>query len=321
MASNNKVLVFGPTGNVGSTAALTAQQLGAKVYLAMRDTTKPVPNLTTAQEQELGLERVHADLTQPETVTKAVAQAGGDIKAAFLYLAYGSPDHMRATAEALKAAGVAFVVFLSSGSVQSVDLRAVQPTDWGAWLHAQVELVLGEVFGEQRGFAAVRPCYFASNILLYLKNIAAGETARVVYPDAKFDFIVTEDIGRVCGNLLARGPDALRDGSNVVFLAGPQLISQEAVLQLFGKALGKEVKVEGFEDEEEMVRFVTEKFGVPEVGARQLVDSFRGTRDGTPLFREEGAYEKAVANIEKYGGKPATTVQQWVEATSATFAA
>ncbi len=324
MASNNdtKVLVFGPTGKVGSSAAVAAQQLGAKVYLAMRDTSKPLPDLTAAQERELGFERVHADLTQPETVTAAVAQAGGDVTAAFLYLAFGSPDHMRATAEALKAAGVTYVVFLSSGTVQGSDLRALQPTNWGAWLHAQAELVLGDVFGGPRGFAAVRPCPFASNILGYVQTIADGKTARVVHPEAKFDFLVPEDIGRVCGNLLVLGPDALaEDGSNVVFLAGPQLISQEAVLRLFGKSLGKEVKVEGFPTEEEAVKFVAENHRLPEAGARQLVNHFRATKEGKPVFEEEGAYEKAVTNIEKYGGKPATTVQQWVDATSAKFAA
>ena len=38
-----KVIVFGPTGNIGSVAAVTAQEKGAKVYLAMRDPKKTIP--------------------------------------------------------------------------------------------------------------------------------------------------------------------------------------------------------------------------------------------------------------------------------------
>lgn len=43
-------IVFGPTGHVGSAAARTAQQGGAKVVLALRDTLRPIPGLTLEQE-------------------------------------------------------------------------------------------------------------------------------------------------------------------------------------------------------------------------------------------------------------------------------
>jgi len=61
----------------------------------------------------------------------AVAQAGVDVTAAFLYLAFGSPDHIHTTAEALKAAGVTYIVFLNHSTRQGSDLRALQPTNWG----------------------------------------------------------------------------------------------------------------------------------------------------------------------------------------------
>lgn len=81
----SRVLVFGPTGNVGSIVACTAQQQGAKVFLAMRDTGKPIPSLSALQESDGGFERVQADLMDPVSVRSAVEKTKAT--AAFVYLA------------------------------------------------------------------------------------------------------------------------------------------------------------------------------------------------------------------------------------------
>ena len=52
------VIVFGPTGNIASVAARTAQQHGAKVWLAMRDPSKAIPGLTAEAEQAGNYSRV-----------------------------------------------------------------------------------------------------------------------------------------------------------------------------------------------------------------------------------------------------------------------
>ena len=46
-----RVIVFGPTGNIGSVAAQTASKKGATVYLAMRDPKKAIPGLTKEAEE------------------------------------------------------------------------------------------------------------------------------------------------------------------------------------------------------------------------------------------------------------------------------
>lgn len=107
--SFEEVIIFGPTGNVGSVAALTAAQLGAKVVLAMRDTQKAIPDLNADEEISGSFERVQADLTQPETVISAVNKT--QAKSAFIYLNFGMPDGMKATIQALKSSGIEFVVF------------------------------------------------------------------------------------------------------------------------------------------------------------------------------------------------------------------
>jgi hypothetical protein len=95
------------------------------VTLAVRDTKKPIPGLSLEQEKAGGYKRVQADLTQPGTITEAVAQS--DAKHAFIYLIFsppGAPDPNRPALEALKAAGVEFVVFLSSFSVELCESRS-----------------------------------------------------------------------------------------------------------------------------------------------------------------------------------------------------
>ena len=54
------VIVFGASGAVGSAAAIEARKRGAKVWLAMRDTSKTIQQLDE-EEEKGGYERVQAD--------------------------------------------------------------------------------------------------------------------------------------------------------------------------------------------------------------------------------------------------------------------
>lgn len=155
------MIVFGPTGNVGSIVALTAQQQSAKVFLAMRDTQKSIPGLRSAQELKGEFARVAADLMDPASVRSAVTQSRAT--AAFIYLTWQTKDGMKATLEALKAAGVEFVVFLSSFTIRG-PLEKVSPANRIPYMHAQVELNLRAIYGEKQ-FVALRAGGFASEFV------------------------------------------------------------------------------------------------------------------------------------------------------------
>lgn len=308
-----KVIVFGPTGSVGSSAAVTAHQHGAKVVLAMRDPTKPIPGLSAAQEQEGGFERVQADLTKPDTIHAAVTQTGA--KHAFLYLAFGQPDQARAGVKALKSAGIEFVVFLSGLNVQG-DLANIAPSDITAWAHGQIEIALSEDFGAG-GYVAVRPGVFATNMLREKAAIASG-LVKLASPGARCDYIAPEDIGRVAGSLLAKGPSALEAEKTSINLCGPQRVSQEYAIGLVGKAINKDVKVEGFASEQEGVEAVAKANGFPEVWAKYLNNVMKNIEENDGMFAKVD-YDEAAANVEKYGGKPAIRIEEWVEANKARF--
>jgi uncharacterized protein YbjT (DUF2867 family) len=310
--SSPTTIIFGPTGHVGSSAAITAHELGAKVVLALRDTQKPIPGLTTDQEKSGNFERVQADLTKPETIEAAVRTTSA--KHAFIYLANGSSDHMRGTIEALKNSGVEFVVFLSSFSVQG-DIRSLEPTTLIPYLHAQVEINLEDIFGKD-GYVALRPAFFNTNARWWASMLREGEV-RIAYPNSAFDWISPGDIGRIAGTVLSQGIEATSGAKerNFIALCGPKLVSQRDAMGIFGRAIGKDVKVTEV-DEEEGTKILVER-GVPEFVAGPLVKSL-GTAGSRSSMYEGDWYAEGSLNLKKYAGQ-VTSLEEWAVANKEIF--
>ncbi|MCJ1403210.1 hypothetical protein MMC11_006433 [Xylographa trunciseda] len=301
---SRKVIVFGPTGRVGSATACTAEELGAKVVLAMRDTSKSIRGLDAETEKQGNFERVYADLSKPDTVRDAVTTTGA--KYAFIYCAQGTPDHMKSTIEALKSAGIDQVVLLSSFTLQG-DLTAIQPSDIIPYMHAQVELNLREIFGTD-GFLAVRPGAFASNTFQYKAGIEKGEV-KIYGPDARVDCIVPEDIGRVCGTILAKGP---QDEQRAIYLCGPELFSQKDSVMILAKALGKNPEIEIANEQDAYKMFVEER-GVPAIVANYMIRQLGKTIPGKYQVFGYPVSEEDMSNVQKYSGRKSTTFEEWVE--------
>ncbi|KAJ5259326.1 hypothetical protein N7478_012307 [Penicillium angulare] len=300
MSSPRTVIVFGPTGKVGSVAALTAHEEGAKVILAMRDPSKSIPIL-----DGLCIERVQADLTKPETISTAVRQTGA--KHAFIYIAHGGNDGMRGSITALKNAGIESVVFLSSFTIKH-DIRAVPPTELVPYIHAQVEISLDDIFAENG--VAVRPGYFASNSLQMKSDCLAGEV-KLPNPDALFDWIAPGDIGRVCGSILAHGTE-----ERVVPVVGPHKLSYHEVVAEIGRVIGKELRITKVSGEE-AVQVMSDKLHVPRHFAEWFVTNITG--DSSDISNSPD-YAKAVENIWKYNKEP-VTFEQWLSENKALFLA
>ena len=303
-----KVIVFGPTGAVGSSAALTAASHGSHVVLAMRDTTKPIPGLSAADESA-SFSRIYADLTIPSTVSAAVTTSGA--KHAFIYLIFQSSDHMLSTITALKEAGIELVVFLSSYTIQG-PLEDVPAKDVIPYLHARVEINLKKVFGEN-GYVAVRPGYFASNTREYKAAFAAGKY-KLYKPQATVDCIVPEDIGRVAGTVLVEGP---RDGEREIVLYGPELRTQREVIGVLEKILGKKVEIEVVEGEDDAYSMYAERQR-PLPVAKYMIDRF-GKSVGDNQVLGYPVKEEELRNIEKYSERQATTFEAWVEQNRESF--
>lgn len=234
----------------------------------MRDPSKAIQGLTPAAEKAGNYSRVYPDLSKPETVAAADRAAGAT--RAFIYIAPGTPDYMRGTAEALKAAGVELVVLLSSFTIGHAQPADVQPGESIPYAHARVEVTLDEVSGPD-GYVAVRPGGFATNLLRQKEGIRAGEV-KMYGPGFKTDCITPVDIGGVIGTILADGP---RDGQRKVFLYGPQILSHEQGLEIIGEMLGKEVKVSGIVAEEALAQYLAK--GAPKPMAEYMIRSLGDT--------------------------------------------
>lgn len=310
-----KVIVFGPTGGVGSATARTAGALGARVTLAMRTVDKPISGLTAEVEKQQGFERVHADLTDASSVRAAAEQSGATC--AFIYLALGMHDHMKSTIEALKAGGIEFVVFLSSFTVRG-NLQDIPPSDIIPFVHAQVELALEQVYGKNN-FVALRPGSFASNMLQYKSGLKQGQ-AKIFLPDGRVDCIVPEDIGRVAGTILAKGP---QDQQRAIYLYGPTLLDQGEAVRSLARALGvNEPRIEnvGKGQEDEAYKMLTENRGLPPPIAKYMISQLDREIKGENQVFGYSVQQEELSNVEKYSGKKGTSFEEWVTANKVLFA-
>jgi uncharacterized protein YbjT (DUF2867 family) len=295
MASPN-VLVFGPTGGIGRVAALEAHKRGAHVWLAMRDTSKAIPGIEEGKE---GFTRIQADLTKPETLDDAVKKSGAT--SAFVYTVFETDDRMKASFEALKSAGITYVIIISSYTVLGSAKNEFK--DFIPRVHAQTEVAL-----EESGirFTALRPAYFDTN-LLWVKNEFQKGEVEILCPDVEFDYINPDNIGTVAGALLVKG-----EATQPIPLCGPKLYTQKEAHELTAKILGIKLNVKGIGEE----RWYETHAFFPKIVADSIVN---GLKTGNMPYPKD-LYEEAVNNIRKYGGIEPTKLEDWVESHKADFA-
>ncbi|KAG9199102.1 hypothetical protein G6514_009020 [Epicoccum nigrum] len=305
--SNQTVLVFGPTGAVGSAAAIEAHRRGAHVYLAMRDTTKEIKNLSASDLSSPRYTKIQADLTDPDTLKQAVHQSGATI--AFVYTVLSSKDSMRATFSTLKDAGLQHVVLLSSYAVKGPAEDEANMKSFIEAAHAKTEVAL-----KASGLAstAVRPMYFTSNVFWYQDGIRQGEV-ELLYPDVKFDYIAPSDIGAVCGAVLAE-PRSRAQQEQVIRLCGPTLHSQREAMGIIGLTLGRDIVIRELSEEEWVEKQV--QGGQPILVAETIAGNMRRSSEGKDAYPD---HAEVKGNVEKFAGREAMTLEGWVEANRVAF--
>ncbi|KAF2689034.1 NAD(P)-binding protein [Lentithecium fluviatile CBS 122367] len=301
----NNVLVFGAAGAVGRAAAVSASKRGAKVWLAMRDTSKSIPALRETDEKEAGFVRIQADLTDPSSLKAAVSKSGATI--AFVYTIHQRPDHMKSAFEVLRDSGITNIILLSSFSVRP-SAEEAKNFDFIPRAHAEVEL---ELIASGVKHVAVRPAFFNSNMLWYREGIKKGEL-ELFAPESRFDFIATEDIGAVVGTLLTTPsawlPENEKNGKSI-YLCGPKIMDRKEALGVISRVLGKEISVKGTGEE----GFWEQMQHLPRPVAESI---FAGTKRNIPpnTEYEEGFWVSAVENVRKYAEREPTSFVDWVKA-------
>lgn len=307
------VIVFGPTGAVGSVVAHEAHNRGAQqVWLAMRDPTKPLPlpSLNT-------LPRVQADLTDASSIAQALAHTRAT--AAYLYLV-PSADDMQAAVQALRDGGVEHVVFLSSYSLAGADTSAQQLGEIPAtavipYVHARVELALGAAAGGFASWVALRPGQFASNHLRLSLGAAPRQEdgkkqkAYVVDEGVLGDNIAPEDVGAVGGAVLVEPPPTTTTVGVVIPLCGPELRTRSEDWALIKEVTGRTDIDSEPVAAEEFVRDMVANKGLPRAMAEYVHESQLRMRES---YTGE-LYREAIANVERYTGRKPLTFREYLE--------
>lgn len=304
------VIIFGPTGQVGSAAARTAGDLGAKVWLAMRDTLKAIPGLT--KESAGNFHRIQADLTKRPTVSQAIRTSGA--KRAFIYLVHHEYEHLHDAIIAMKNEGVEFIVFLSSFTIYTNQaLRTISPSDLLPFVHAQVEASLEELLGPEN-YVAVRPGCFATNLLSARDGILANDV-KLYGGEFEQDNIIPSDIGNVIGNIVVSGSK----DQKIVYLYGPEVRSIRDSVARIGGVLGKDLKITTLSPEEAYQKYVER--GMPPSFAEYMVKTL-GTKGPDKGNGERFPhYEDGVRNVKVYTGRPPMRLEDWVRQNKALFGA
>jgi uncharacterized protein YbjT (DUF2867 family) len=298
MSSLKNVLVFGAAGGVGRVAAKTASSQGAKVWLAMRDTNKPIPGLTADAEKEAGYTRVQADLTQRDSIQSAVSKSGATT--AFVYTVMGSEDCMKTGFNALKDAGINYIVLLSSIGVSTTSSES----SFIPKLHKDTEASL-HATGIK--YVALRPGYFCTN-LFHTQGYQKG-VLELFLPKAVHDFIAPEDIGTVAGNLLITPPEK-QPADNGIYLCGPKLMDMYESTAIVSEVLGHGIRIEELSEEEFRGRTKMPKMVVDSLVSIEKMSTPPNVEDIYP----KQFYNDGSDNVRTYAKREPTGFKAWVEA-------
>lgn len=300
----DKVIVFGPTGDVGCQTALEASKRGAHVYLAMRYPEKSLPILEGSDGK---FTRIKADLSDPVSCANLIKESGA--KAAYIYWVQ-TQDGSKSSLAAMKDAGLEYVVFLSSFSIViEQDIRTMDSKDFIAHAHAQVEISLEDV-SFKAGFVAMRGGNFASNTINFQLNRSTTPwSTDLLFPDMITDAITPVDLGRVGGALLVSPPEGAAAGKRICML-GPELISHDKQWETIKRISGKDIKINSYENNPEGYKELLISKGLPPPVADNVVDSNTESRKNPQKYY--GHFEEEKGNVKKYSGYEPMSFEEFI---------
>jgi uncharacterized protein YbjT (DUF2867 family) len=274
-------LVIGARGSIGRHVVRGLVSAGKTVRASARDPESAgVPD---------GVPVVAADLTKPETLAAAL----DGVQSVFLYANAQGMEDFAATAQA---AGVEHVVLLSSGSV----LLPYAHGNAIAEEHRAAEQVLA---ASGLRWTPIRPLVLASNALSWSHSIRAAGVVRLLHPESVTAPIGERDIADVAvAALTGHAGGAVSD-----MLTGGELLSQQAQVELIGKAAGRVIQIEELTEAQAREQF--ERFGSAETAAAIVQFIIENTRGGSPITQ----------TTQRVLGRSPMSFEQWANDHAADF--
>ncbi len=271
----HRILVTGPTGNVGRRVVVQLNDAGVHVRALVRD--------PAFARLPAGVEVVRGDLTKPETVKSAL----DSVDSVFLVWPFFSAEGAPAVLD-LIARHARRVVYLSSMSVR--DGQEAQANGfWGEIEHLIEQSGLEWTFLRAGGFAA--------NTLGWADQIRREGVVRWPYGGAARSLIHEADVAAVAVRALTEDGHV---GAKHV-LTGPEVLSQAEQVRIIADVTGRPVRWEELSPEQARQQLLVAW------GDSNFVDA--ALSHWARLVQEP---EPVTNTVEEITGVPACTFQQWV---------
>src|SRR5579863_1301922 len=268
------IVVTGATGRTGKVVAETLLAKGEKVRVVGRDAKKLAPLVDTGAEAFVGdVEDIASMASGFEDATAVYLVLPEDISQQDLR---AHQERVSTTyAEAIRKAGVRFVVNLSS-----IGAQHSEKTGPIVGLHNQ-EQKLDRIGG--LNVLHLRAAYFMENLFLSMEPLRSmGMLPGGMRADVPMPWIATKDIGAYAAKRLA-----VRDfsGSSVQELHGQRDISMKEAASIVGKAIGKPdlayVQVPNM-----MLASALLEMGMPEKTGQLIIEMWDGANAGLIVPQE-----------------------------------
>lgn len=278
-------LITGATGDVGSRVVRILLERGERPRIFVRDAGKARSRFGDRADVVVG------DLADPASLGPALV----GIDALFLVNSGPEiPERDEAAAQAAKAAGVKYLVKLSSMDVE-------QGLAIGAW-HERGEAAIR---ASGIAFTFVQPTGFMSNLLAWARSIRSEGVVRASTGDGRRAFIHSDDIAAVAAKALTTRE---YQGKSLP-ITGPEALTFPEATAKIGAAIGKRLTFQPISDEEARERFAASGAGMAETEAH--ISLWRAIREG----RLAGVND----NVERVLGRKPITLDQWAVENAAEF--
>ena len=225
MTSSEKILVLGPTGNVGSALIPKLTAMGANVRALVRDDSSESSKVQSLKDA--GVEVFFGDLNSPDSLHAAFE----GVAKVFLLTTPGPNGGVMA--------GNAIAAAKQSGSPHVVNLSVAKatpdhPSRFGRE-HGETDIELME---SGLPYTFVRAIYFMQNTLAAAQTVASQDAIYMPMKNGKVGMIDTRDVAEAAALILTS------DGhvGKSYLLTGPDSISISDVAESLSNVLEKEVK-------------------------------------------------------------------------------
>ena len=286
MTGSGKILILGPTGNVGSALMPRLTAMGADVRVLVR--AEPSDASKTEALHDAGVELFHGDLNNLDTLHAAF----NGVADVFLLTAPGPTGGAQASnaITAAKQSGDPHVVNLSVAKA-----TPSHPSRFGRE-HGETDIELME---SGLPYTFVRAIMFMQNTLAAAQTVASPQgTIYMPMKAGKLGFVDARDVAEAAAVVLTSDG---HEGKSYV-LTGPESISIQDVADTLSRVLGKEVKY--VDVPPEAAKQAMLDIGIPEWMADGIIE--------TTAALGEGLGDYTTDDFEKLTGHRANSYETFV---------